>query len=59
MKKIWLAVAALTFAAGTAYGAECCKEGAECCKQHKECCDHAKGKPEPKPEPKPKDMHAH
>jgi hypothetical protein len=49
----WMAgLAALTFAAGTAVAADCCKEGAECCKQHKDCCDHDKGKPEPKPQPK-------
>ena len=54
MTKVWMAVSALAFVAGTAHAAECCKEGAECCKEHKPCCDHEK-----KPEPKPKDGHAH
>ena len=55
MRKMWVALGALAFVAGTAQAAECCKDGAECCKEHKPCCDHAEGKPEPKPQ----DRHAH
>ena len=55
MTKLWMAITATAFAAGSAAAADCCKEGAECCKQHKECCDHEKGKPQPAP----KDVHAH
>jgi len=55
MSKLWIATAALAFAAGTAQAAECCKQGMECCQEHKPCCDHEKGKPEPRP----KDAHAH
>ncbi len=49
MRNVLIAIASLSFAAGTAYAAECCKEGAECCKQHKDCCDHDKQAPKPAP----------
>lgn len=52
MRNILIAIASLSFVAGTAYAAGCCKEGAECCKQQKECCKHEKH------EPQPKDHHA-
>ena len=50
MTKVWIAVGALAFMAGTAHAAECCKDGAECCKEHKPCCDHERDKPGPKPQ---------